>query len=360
MSSFTRGFEELPKILSGNFVAAFFLPALLFQLWMLALVHSGHPFDVLTYLLGSDAAGPAAGSVVDRIASVAAVAGVIAVILAMSNRQIIRFLEGYGGLNPLRLFGSIERRRFKRLHARIKKLEVQRGELKSRLPRNHGQLGDLERRLGELHRLAAERFPADEEFVLPTALGNTIRAFEAYTYVVYNVDCIYVWNRLLACLPRDFREMIDAARSQLDFWVNMFVMASVSTGLCVGVGLFPDGLRQAGLSVPGSEKLAWFTFVSLLISFVALRSARLAALEWGDLFKAAFDLYHPTLAATLGYRLPADRKKQRRFWRGVNRVFIYRNPEAYAELSEFAAADEDAAPSPPEEKGAEQPRSRRA
>jgi hypothetical protein len=291
---------------------------------------------------------------------VAAVAGVIAVILAMSNRQIIRFLEGYGRLNPLRLFGSIERRRFKRLHARIKELEGQRGELKSRLPRNHGQLGDLERRLGELHRVAAERFPTNEEFVLPTALGNTIRAFEAYPWVIYGFDPIYGWNRLLACLPRDFREMIDAARSQLDFWVNIFVMGAVSAALCVCIGLFPDALRHAGLSAPSYVKLFWFAFISLLITLVALRSARLAALEWGDLFKASFDLYHPALAATLGYRLPADRRKQRRFWRGLNRVFIYRNPEAYAELSEFAAADEDAAPSPPEEKGAEQPRSRRA
>ena len=60
MSPLTRGFAELPKILSGSFVATFFLPALLFQLWMLALVYSGHALDLLTYLLGSDPTGPAA------------------------------------------------------------------------------------------------------------------------------------------------------------------------------------------------------------------------------------------------------------------------------------------------------------
>jgi hypothetical protein len=359
MSPLTRGFAELPKILSGNFVAAFFLPALLFQLWMLALVHSGHAIDLLTYLLGSDPTGPAAESWVNRVASVAAVAGVIAVVLAMLNRQIIRFLEGYGRLNPLRLFGSIERWRFKRLHARIKELEVQRGELKSHPPQDHSQLADLERRLGELHRLAAERFPTNEEFVLPTALGNTIRAFEAYPWAIYRIDPIYCWNRLLACLPRDFREIVDASRSQFDFWVNIAVLGAISAALCGGVALFPTVLRHAALSVPSQEKLAWFAFISLVVTLVALRSAKLAALEWGDLFKASFDLYHPTLAATLGYRLPADRRKQRRFWRGLNRVFIYRNPEAYADLSEFAAADDDAAPLPPEKKEAE-PKSRRA
>ena len=123
----------------------------------------------------------------------------------MLNRQIIRFLEGYGRLNPLRLFGSIERWRFWRLHARIKELEVQRGELKSPPPRDHSQLADLERRLGELHRLAAERFPTNEEFVLPTALGNTIRAFEAYPWAIYRMDSYLLLNRLSYVFSTDFQ-----------------------------------------------------------------------------------------------------------------------------------------------------------
>src|SRR4029079_17509458 len=72
-----------------------------------------------------------------------------------------------------------------------------------------------------LWRMAGD-FPDDEASVLPTKFGNTIRAFEVYSRVVYGIESIYGWSRLLGVGPADYPEMMDNEKAQVDFWVNVW------------------------------------------------------------------------------------------------------------------------------------------
>jgi hypothetical protein len=58
---------------------------------------------------------------------------------------------------------------------------------------------------------------------LPTRFGNAIRSFEVYSRIIYGLEAIDGWPRLLAVIPADYRQAIDDAKAQVDFWVNIWM-----------------------------------------------------------------------------------------------------------------------------------------
>ena len=69
------------------------------------------------------------------------------------------------------------------------------------------------------------QFPDEEAWLLPTSFGNTIRAFEVYPRVMYGLDAIPGWLRILAVIPKDYRESVDNAKAQVDFWLNLWFLS---------------------------------------------------------------------------------------------------------------------------------------
>ena len=61
--------------------------------------------------------------------------------------------------------------------------------------------------------------------LLPTSFGNIIRVIEIYPRVMYGFESIEGWARLLAVIPTDYRNLINAAKSDIDFWINIFFLA---------------------------------------------------------------------------------------------------------------------------------------
>lgn len=229
-----------------------------------------------------------------------------AVVLLALNRSIIRLLEGYGSWNPARLFARIERDRF---HA----LTLELGELKKERQADGESVGLNDRRIS-MHLMKAERFPDRVEFLLPTAFGNTVRAFEVYPRVAYGLDAIAGWSRLLAVVPKDFRRLIDDAKAQVDFWVNLWFLGVLTSLLSCAIGV-------------GREKwvLLWPAMAALLVAWICTRRARNAAVEWGESVKGAFDVHRVALCRKLGYRVPASRDEEQAFWNACTQLFQYRN-----------------------------------
>ncbi len=199
-------FGELPKLFDRNFAIGYFLPIIAFVAASLGLI-SG--FDLYSTLLPLFQTKLIIGTTIILLLS-----WLGGIVLLTLNRNILRLMEGYGWYNPYRLFAWIEKSHYRRLHRTISKLEMEYEDLSPK----------LKKKLNNSKEKAAIRFPDHERFLLPTAFGNTIRAFEVYSRVMYGLDAIPGWDRLLAVIPKDYRELVDTAKAQTDFWVNLWFL----------------------------------------------------------------------------------------------------------------------------------------
>ena len=202
-------FSELPKLFDRNFAIAYFLPVSLFltaSTWFLKSV--GYWSQIETSLTGN--------TLFDATLAVF-IAWIVGILLLVLNREIYRFLEGYGDYNPLRIFENRMRQEFKKKVDRLEWLneEYSKANFSDELRNERAKL------LQEL----AESYPDKEGLVLPTAFGNTLRAFEVYPRVMYGLEGIDGWSRILTVVPKEYRELIDDAKTQVDWWVNLGVMS---------------------------------------------------------------------------------------------------------------------------------------
>jgi hypothetical protein len=143
---------------------------------------------------------------------------------------------------------------------------------------------------------------------------------------VYWADSIPLWFRLGAVFPKEFQGLLDDARSEVDFALNVSVLA-IAVALAIG-GRVIVSLTQAHLPniPPDIWQLVGFAATLLAISWIAYELAVERSKAWGEQVKAAFDCYLPKLATQLGYSLPSPESKAREFWRDFTWLTLYRIP----------------------------------
>ncbi len=297
-------FGELPKLFDRNFATGFFLPAALFLSISLYLGNALGLYPGLYTLLN------------DNLLVGATLMGFLSwffgVSLLVLNRDIIRIMEGYGRYNPANIFSRFHKNRFTKMKAELKEIEDYRGNLAEgeELP-----LKKASRRMDLMLELA-HRFPDEEHWILPTSFGNTIRAFEVYSRVMYGVEAIKGWERLLAVIPKDYRELIDDAKTQTDFWVNLVFLSLIFI------------VEYACLAIySGQIVLLWLPLLALGLAVAAYSRARSAAAEWGEMVKAAFDTFLPDLRTKMGMSVPADPSNDRLSWTRFSQAILYRVPD---------------------------------
>ena len=167
----------------------------------------------------------------------------------------------------------------------------------------------------------SEEFPDKEEYLLPTPFGNVLRSFEIYPRVMYGFEAIDGWGRLLSVIPKDYLELIDAARAQVDFWVNLGV---------VFILLQIEYIVLAFMT--GTPLQWWVVLLFIVLGTIAPLRATSAASEWGDFVKSAFDVYRFKLLESLGMNIPKSRKEEKILWTKYSQAIIYRMPEVLPTL----------------------------
>jgi hypothetical protein len=136
-----------------------------------------------------------------------------------------------------------------------------------------------------------------EQAVLPTSLGNVLRAGEYRAGRRYGLEATTVWPRLYPLLGERVAALVDDQRDQLDltarFCVVFAIASAVSFGLLITQGWW---LLVAG----GALILAWLSY----------RAAVSAALAYGEGIETAFDLHRFDLLRALHLSLPPDRQSE--------------------------------------------------
>jgi len=301
-------FGELPKIFDRNFVVAFFLPAAFFIMIFVGILAN---FHVIAWPFGSLEDFKAEGLTAMTMLSLASL--LVALILLALNFDIYRFLEGY----PFDSFASLkwlQRRRYNRQRKTLLSVEE---EMRPFLETGIEPPTELWDRRDALLLNLTNRWPDNEAHLLPTAFGNTIRAFEVYSRQMYGIDAIPGWTRLQAVIPKDYRSLIDEAKALADFWVNLWVACYLVLIAWIVVVIHTRRLM-----------MLWLPAIIGFLCYVVSRRSRSEAESWGDIVKAAFDVFLPRLQSKLEFPARSDSEEAKQQWQSFSQAMIYGIPDS--------------------------------
>jgi hypothetical protein len=163
-------------------------------------------------------------------------------------------------------------------------------------------------------------FPARPEEVLPTRLGNAIRAAESYARdrQRYGIDAVFFWPRLYPLLPDALRDSLTAARSSME---QLLFIALLSGALVPVTFVLAVILRL--------PVVVWLPVVAgaPVLALLTYRSAVAVAVSYGELVRSAFDTHRLMLLTSLGYALPTCLDEERQLWQAIGQLLYRRDTD---------------------------------
>ncbi|QUC56236.1 hypothetical protein IOD14_05215 [Streptomyces sp. A2-16] len=166
-----------------------------------------------------------------------------------------------------------------------------------------------------LRRLSA-RPPGD--LLLPTALGNALRAGELTAGERYGLTTLPSWPRIYLQVSDRMAEVLRSARDALDTAVNLCwsLLALTVTG---AAALYDEPTRW------------WLCGTGLLLAAVAYKGAVTTAQGYSGLMHVAYDLHRFDLLEALHLPLPADGESEEEIFSDVSDLFagVRREGRAY-------------------------------
>lgn len=297
--------EKFAKIFGTSFALGALAPALLLLVGNVALA-----YFVLPRWCASNK-NPLEGYI-EQVGAPAALLYAFAALIITSlllfflSRRIIRLFEGYP-LRDSRCFRCLLRKQ------ENKRMTLSQTIIKLQSKRQSSSLSAKEMRqlTNTNYELEVECLPSDYE-VMPTRIGNVIRAFELYPYRRYGIDSTFFWPRLTALLPGAYREQIEGAETTFDFFLNCSVLLALSTLAWIFVGFYY-----------GSWWAVLVVVVAMVMSYGSYQLTCEAAISWGDWVKGAFDMYRGTLLSQIGLSRGVNIDDEKRLWGAISDYLIW-------------------------------------
>lgn len=308
-------FGNIVSVLGKNFLVANAVPACLF---FLAHAAALEPTDLLTgyfaYIWSKMNSSPSDAAILLSISAtlLLVTSFFAALLLDTFSVSITKLFEGYVGQKwkctrwLLDHYKKKHQERFQRRQCEIGKME-QEGE-----------------KLLAEHELSRQ-YPSSLDAILPTKLGNVLRASEDYPYKIWGIDSIHMWPRLIAVVPEGHTKLLVDAQTALNFLLNISFLSIVFGLECLvwlgllwvyPLGFVPQDPTRALLLAVGSAILARCVYVGALFS----------ARWWGELIRTAFDLYRIDVLRQMKVNLPDQPvtfEEERELWEQVQESTFY-------------------------------------
>ena len=222
--------------------------------------------------------------------------GLLLVVLALSlvtmplQDALVRVLEGYWGDHLLSSwFGEW---RLEIQEAKRRKLVKSIQDIPSTItPSEQGRIDAASRRL-------AKYFPSEDR-LLPTSLGNALRAAEDLATRRYELDAVAIWPRLYPHIGDGLGRLVDSSRNQLD----------------VAVRLVPTLFVNCLVSLGCLWRFDWWILVPLAflaMTLLAYRAAIESAAAFGVAMNSAIDCHRFDMLKALHLPMPADETEEKR------------------------------------------------
>lgn len=297
-------------VFSRSFVVGYFLPAFFVLVLVSQLVD---PASLPTAYESASGAS--------QLAILGGTSLLAALILSGLNYHLIRLFEGY----PIDRLGRIKptgripwaRRVVQRLSANMTGHWT--AEFKRREAALEGPKSDERTRAArELNRY----FPWRVQRILPTRLGNAIRAFETHSNMRYGLDGVTAWTRIEGLLKDTEIEAIADAQSDVAFFLNLAVLVPLGAAfVLVDLLIHPPGspLAQVALALTTVA-------IGVVVTGLLYRALVAAAVRWGMPVRAAFDMHRLELYAQLGLKSPRTDVQERNIAKAATRMMLYGEP----------------------------------
>jgi hypothetical protein len=183
-------------------------------------------------------------------------------------------------------------------------------------------------------------FPKSRDRLLPTRVGNAIRAFERHSNERWGLDGVTIWPRIEAVMGADEREL------HVDAKVNFYVFINAAVGaVAVGICLVVD--KAVNAPQPASY---WPLYaIPFGLGYVLYRAAIGPAVDWGDCVRSSVDLHRLDIYEKLGVRSPKSFSDERALADRVNKALLYAHPLLSDDLwRSEAGTDENDSPGLPQ------------
>lgn len=160
-------------------------------------------------------------------------------------------------------------------------------------------------------------YPLRSASVMPTRLGNILRAAECHALDRYGINAIVVWPRLYLLVPDSFTAAMAAAKTPFDLMAVIGVLAAAFT---------VAGTTVAAVMLPWYVALAC-TAGGLLVCGLAYEGAVQAARPYAQLIRAAFDVHRGLLLDAIGLRRPRTYSEELGQWQQLSHLWLQGVPE---------------------------------
>lgn len=306
---------DLIKTLSGNlwkFVYAWLLPAIVaISAFVLFVFPAIVDLSVVRQLTKA-----ASQNVVIRSITFVVAALIVAVLLALNSTPLYRLLEGY---NWPRWAYEARKRTQVRRWKRVKAIAFA----------PPGSRVDLIQQQLAWDRL--KEYP-DEQYILPTRLGNAIKAFETYGVSRYGLDSQTFWYELVTVAPDALQKEEQDARAVVDFFVSAIYLAALFSAIAVLVSILRSDMQS----------LAAGAIAAMLVPFFYSRAVK-SVRQWRFVVQALVNVGRLKLADALGLTLPPTLEEERQMWQALT-GFVFWGSEEYAkDLERFRSTAADGA-----------------
>ncbi|SDC50391.1 hypothetical protein SAMN05444679_103232 [Variovorax sp. CF079] len=233
----------------------------------------------------------------------------LALVLHPLQLSLVRLLEGYWGNAPgaRDLARLATARQARRRDALVKALGYEGGGQPDAPTRQRMQASAA---------ALMQRYPSADR-LMPTALGNVLRAAEDRPQRAYGLDGVVIWPRLFPLLPESMRSLLGDARNQMDVTLRFAAVFFLAALVC-GALLWrhPPWLGLA--------------LISLVLAWLSYRAGVQAAIAYGNVVEVAFDLYRFSLYPALHLALPNDLDSERKLNAEVSAFLRQRVMPSYA------------------------------
>ncbi|MET8977837.1 hypothetical protein ABZX85_19680 [Streptomyces sp. NPDC004539] len=228
--------------------------------------------------------------------AVAVGSSLLGLLLQPFQVRAVRVLEGYWDRWPFtarlaEVLARVQRRRWRVLRKRA-------------LGTAGGDMADGVR--ADAHRRLAVQPPGDR--LLPTALGNALRAGELSAGERYGLTTLTSWPRIYLQVSDRMAEALRSARDALDTAVNLcwsFLALTVTSA----AALYDE------------PSAWWLCGAGLLLAWVAYKGAVTVAQAYSGLMHLVYDLHRFDLLHALHLPLPPDREGEEEAFGEVSDMF---------------------------------------
>jgi hypothetical protein len=195
--------------------------------------------------------------------------------------------------------------------------------------------------------------PIDEEDLMPTRLGNVLRASELYADERYKLNSLVIFPKLIHILPTHFVNELEDKNNRFIFLIHssllsyivgilslIAVLVNKATAPLCGTGpstnlvsgLLCKGFITRGFTVlsPNEYFVAGLFFFA--VGYFIYRISIVAAREFALHIRAGFDLYRFDLLRQLNHQLPKNLHEEMVMWELLSEYFVAGNRLRFAEL----------------------------